>query len=118
MVAFLLLWTAGMVMGSLLANRRAFADYLMVQRYRAFVRTFPDHPVVQWHDEELTEKTLAEKKSDVLDSLGAAGAMLIWPVAIPVLVTSTIYNKLHEKNQAMTNIIVIDHARIREEEGR
>jgi hypothetical protein len=114
----LLVITVGLVAGSLYGSRREFAEYLGVVRYRAFVREFPDHPAVQWHDEEMTWQAYQSAKRGVESALALAGAMILWPISIPAMLGLAAWERLTEKNSSMTNTIVIDYARIREEEGR
>jgi hypothetical protein len=117
MITYLFI-TAGLVMASLWDSRNKFVELMQVNRYRAFVRSFPDHPVVQWHDEENAARIHRDKKSEVVSALGHAGLLLLWPVTIPASIVGAGYVKLAEKNDKMTYPVFVDHDRIREEEGR
>lgn len=114
----LLCISVGLLAGSLYGSRHKFAEYLGVRRYRAFVRMFPDHPAVQWHDEEFTAKAHKDAKNEAVSALGFATLLgLTWPVMLPVLPIRAGVQKLSEKNYSMTRNITLDLDRIREEEG-
>lgn len=117
MITYLML-TAGIIAGSLWTNRNKFVELMEVKRYRAFIDLYPDHPVAQWHDEKRSEEIYAEKKADAKEAVVLAGTFLVWPLSFLLFAALAVYDRLDEKNDKMTNKIVIDHARIREEEGR
>jgi hypothetical protein len=106
------------MLGSAFDSRKAFREYLEVRRHVKFREQFPDHPTTLMQSDEMVAAVYDEKKSRATVRLQTLGMLTVWPLTLPYMLGTVVFDKVTGINDNMAPKITIDHYKIREEEGR